>query len=62
MKVENIQKLILSKINTLRSFGYFEADAKSLETKNILGHQKGVIRTNCIDNLDRTNVVQSAFG
>ena len=24
--------------------------------------QKGVIRTNCLDNLDRTNVVQSLFG
>lgn len=24
--------------------------------------QKGVVRTNCLDNLDRTNVVQSLFG
>ena len=26
-----------------------------------LSHQKGVFRVNCIDCLDRTNVVQSAF-
>ncbi len=62
MKVENISKLVQDKLKTLQSFGYFEAEAKSLEAKNILKQQTGVIRTNCIDNLDRTNVVQSTFG
>jgi len=28
----------------------------------VLAQQKGVFRVNCIDCLDRTNVVQSAFG
>lgn len=33
---------------------YFEADGKG----NVVHLQQGVIRTNCMDNLDRTNVVQ----
>jgi len=33
--------------------------SKILSKKNI---QKGVFRTNCMDNLDRTNVVQSVIG
>jgi hypothetical protein len=38
-------------------FRYFwAADGQKLST------QSGVFRTNCIDCLDRTNVVQSAFG
>lgn len=38
---------------THREFGYF------CEKKNI---QKGVIRTNCLDSLDRTNSFQAAIG
>ncbi|XP_020882616.1 phosphoinositide phosphatase SAC8 isoform X1 [Arabidopsis lyrata subsp. lyrata] len=38
--------------------GYFLVDAD----ENILEEQKGVIRSNCIDCLDRTNVTQSYMG
>lgn len=37
---------------------YFEYD---LEKKEVSCLQSAVIRTNCIDCLDRTNVVQSVF-
>ncbi|XP_050212969.1 phosphoinositide phosphatase SAC8 isoform X2 [Mercurialis annua] len=38
-----------------RNQGYFIIDPEG----NILGEQKGIIRSNCIDCLDRTNVTQS---
>eukprot|EP01088_Endostelium_zonatum_P000921 TRINITY_DN11196_c0_g1_i1.p1 TRINITY_DN11196_c0_g1~~TRINITY_DN11196_c0_g1_i1.p1 ORF type:complete len:618 (-),score=141.95 TRINITY_DN11196_c0_g1_i1:75-1850(-) len=46
----------------LDEFGFFSGkiDAKTNEIKTI-SQQKGVFRTNCIDNLDRTNVMQSIF-
>lgn len=53
MKWENLSKL-LSQVNT--SFGSFRT-----ENWTTIGRQTGVIRTNCMDNLDRTNVVQSLF-
>jgi hypothetical protein len=34
----------------------------NLTKVNVVSIQKGVFRTNCVDNLDRTNVVQSVFG
>lgn len=37
--------------------GYFHRAADGTVTK----FQKGAVRTNCMDNLDRTNVVQSLF-
>ncbi|KAM1198468.1 hypothetical protein ACFX2H_009814 [Malus domestica] len=37
--------------------GYFLVDAKG----NILEEQKGIVRSNCIDCLDRTNVTQSCL-
>ena len=47
----------------LDSHGYFCTipDAKT-SSWEILGLQNGVVRTNCMDCLDRTNVVQSMFG
>lgn len=62
MKVEKVWNLVNNKMGLIQDFGFFEAEAKSLDSKNILKIQKGIIRTNCIDNLDRTNVVQSIFG
>lgn len=40
------------------SFRYFHLDASKPEPAKV---QVGVIRTNCMDNLDRTNVGQSAI-
>jgi hypothetical protein len=39
-------------------FRYFHLDSQSEEPIKL---QKGIIRTNCMDNLDRTNVTQAAF-
>ncbi|VDB82776.1 unnamed protein product [Peniophora sp. CBMAI 1063] len=56
MKYENIQKLITDLERTFESQGYFW-----VSDRHILCRQTGVYRVNCIDCLDRTNVVQSAF-
>lgn len=57
MKFENVSLLIDTLGSTLDSFG------NSVEVNGKLEHkQSGVLRTNCMDCLDRTNVVQSAFG
>jgi len=37
-------------------------DAKEDQQKEVTMLQKGVLRTNCIDCLDRTNVAQYAYG
>jgi hypothetical protein len=42
----------------LATFGFF---SKDLNTNKILKKQGGVMRTNCKDNLDRTNLVQHNF-
>ncbi|KAA6412113.1 MAG: hypothetical protein FRX48_04263 [Lasallia pustulata] len=57
MKFENVSLLMKSLTSSLDSFGVtVEVDGK-LQTR-----QSGVLRTNCMDCLDRTNVVQSACG
>lgn len=56
MKFENVQKLVHAMEGTLNSFG--ETVIHGQTTKQ---RQTGVVRTNCMDCLDRTNVVQSAF-
>lgn len=57
MKFENVGVLLDSLGNTLDRFGRtIEVNGK-MRTK-----QEGVLRTNCMDCLDRTNVVQSACG
>ncbi|KAJ7632755.1 SacI homology domain-containing protein [Roridomyces roridus] len=56
MKYENISKLIDSMERTFEHQGYlWISDNYTMST------QKGVFRVNCIDCLDRTNVVESAF-
>jgi hypothetical protein len=45
---ENWKKIILE------TFGFYIHNKAS----NVSDHQKGVIRTNCLDCLDRTNVTQ----
>ena len=37
--------------------GWFQTDARGV----VLRRQRGVVRANCMDNLDRTNVVQSVL-
>ncbi|KAI1794623.1 SacI homology domain-containing protein [Ganoderma leucocontextum] len=56
MKYENISKLVETVERTFESQGYFW-----ISNNHIMSQQKGVFRVNCIDSLDRTNVVESAF-
>ncbi|EJD44199.1 hypothetical protein AURDEDRAFT_145215 [Auricularia subglabra TFB-10046 SS5] len=56
MKYENISKLITQLDRSFESQGFFWVSNKAA-----LSEQRGVFRVNCIDCLDRTNVVQSAF-
>lgn len=67
MKYGNISKLLKAQsvCNSLAHQGFTHIVAsnsipfnREFEVKQI---QKGVFRTNCIDNLDRTNVIQSVF-
>ncbi|KAG7092615.1 hypothetical protein E1B28_008958 [Marasmius oreades] len=56
MRYENISKLTDAMEKTFDHQGYlWISDGK------LMSEQKGVFRVNCIDCLDRTNVVQSAF-
>ncbi|KAJ7510013.1 SacI homology domain-containing protein [Mycena galericulata] len=56
MKYENISKLIDAMERTFEKQGYLWISGNLT-----MSTQKGVFRINCIDCLDRTNVVQSAF-
>lgn len=56
MKFENVQKLIDTLKEQLDGFGSTIENEGEVKTQ-----QKGVIRTNCMDCLDRTNVCQSSF-
>lgn len=57
MKFENVSRLVTEMDDTLNEFG----DTIVQENK-VLQQQNGVIRTNCMDCLDRTGVTQCAFG
>ncbi|KAF2138109.1 uncharacterized protein K452DRAFT_321464 [Aplosporella prunicola CBS 121167] len=57
MKFENVSMLMDALAPNMTSFGW-TAEEHGLLT----GTQSGVLRTNCMDCLDRTNVVQSACG
>lgn len=61
MKWENLAKLFekTEVASALRDDSFFFAPAAG--DARLRSSQTGVIRTNCIDNLDRTNVVQSVF-
>ncbi|KAF8508378.1 SacI homology domain-containing protein [Gautieria morchelliformis] len=56
MRYENISKLITKLERTFESQGFFWVSGGI-----VMSQQKGAFRVNCIDCLDRTNVVQSAF-
>ncbi|KAI9594928.1 SacI homology domain-containing protein [Syncephalis fuscata] len=57
MRYENISKLIELMETDLSHIKYFW----SVKSENVFCQQAGTIRTNCMDCLDRTNVVQSAI-
>ncbi|KAG9067539.1 hypothetical protein KI688_012323 [Linnemannia hyalina] len=70
MRYENIERLIKSLEGPIQELGYCwlaprnegaANNRKDGESWERLYDQKGVIRTNCMDCLDRTNVVQSAI-
>lgn len=57
MKFENVSILMDTLQSSLKSFGWVvKQDERNVRL------QTGVLRTNCMDCLDRTNVVQSAVG
>lgn len=58
MAYHNIQNLVKAIEPELDMQSYFEASLSSNEIRRL---QKGVVRTNCMDCLDRTNVVQSVL-
>jgi hypothetical protein len=68
MQVQNIAKLLKAIKDNLLGYGYFECIAMSTKEDvfakdkfkfKVTKYQEGVVRTNCIDCLDRTNVFQS---
>jgi hypothetical protein len=59
---ERLGSLLNDMKPTLEEQGYFCAIPESNGSWKVLRDQRGVIRTNCMDCLDRTNVVQSIFG
>lgn len=50
--------LLLVRIPLLNRLSYFHLD---LSRPDPVKTQRGVVRTNCMDNLDRTNVVQATL-
>ncbi|KAI9139520.1 SacI homology domain-containing protein [Paraphysoderma sedebokerense] len=56
LKFENVSKLVNTLEESVRNSGYYWSS-----NGVTLCEQTGVVRTNCMDCLDRTNVVQNAF-
>lgn len=66
MKYENLSKLLDIIKTDQENYGYFsmEIDSSGVGDSRVNSKktsQKGIIRTNCMDCLDRTNVVQSCI-
>ena len=57
MKFENVSILLNTLEGALKGFGWIVKQ----KDRNVR-QQTGIVRTNCMDCLDRTNVVQSAIG
>ena len=55
MRWHRLQILMDELTDTINSMDYFRVN----QEQTILSFQNGVVRTNCMDCLDRTNVVQS---
>ncbi|MES1913939.1 MAG: hypothetical protein MHM6MM_006082 [Cercozoa sp. M6MM] len=60
MQWHNLDKLVARVDNEFARLGAFEATFEQ-NTWTVQNTQSGVFRVNCMDNLDRTNVVQSMF-
>lgn len=61
MRWDRIQLLVDQLQEQLVKQGYFYYDASSEGSGTIRKTQSGVVRTNCMDCLDRTNVVQGTL-
>lgn len=61
MKYQNLSKLLDIVSKELEGYGYTHFTSKGNNLTKV-DSQKGVFRTNCMDCLDRTNVVQSVIG
>jgi len=63
MKYENLSKLEDTVKEEFLSMGWFSCEIADANPSawRVLTEQKGTFRTNCMDCLDRTNVVQSVF-
>ncbi|KAI8053987.1 SacI homology domain-containing protein [Syncephalis plumigaleata] len=61
MRWDRIRLLLNDIQSDMENQGYFEQTISTDGSANILKRQKSVVRTNCMDCLDRTNVVQSAI-
>lgn len=53
-----VQKVIPKILDSLLVAGYFSYDVKE---KKVISEQQGIFRTNCLDCLDRTNLVQQTI-
>ena len=65
LKYENLSNLVDLVKDLLDSYEWDESiisDFKIINNGNVVKSQSGVFRVNCVDCLDRTNVVQSLFG
>ena len=62
MRWHRVQLLVDQLEPDLRKQGYCLYDASNESEPVLRKEQTSVIRTNCMDCLDRTNVVQSTFG
>lgn len=58
MRYDRLSLLMDQVDGHMKAMGLFRMNSLGM----VLSTQRGVIRTNCMDNLDRTNVVQSLFG
>lgn len=57
MKFENVRDVVNKLEQTLEDFG-----ETVIQDNTVLKEQSGIVRTNCMDCLDRTGVTQCAFG
>jgi hypothetical protein len=60
MRYDRISKLLDTIKGNMAAQGYYSSSS-SVTGCTVKQSQKGIVRTNCIDCLDRTNVVQSAI-
>lgn len=62
MKFENVSQLVEKMAPKLSAFGENVISSSETNKFKTIANQGGSFRVNCMDCLDRTNVVQSAFG